>query len=74
MAGLFSQHCKTEIAFIPEFAMKLAVCWPKGNEGYLLLADDLCFQKHLSKKFVKERDNKEIRGLSWFYIKQQLDV
>ena len=54
--------------------MKLAVRWPKGNEGYLLLADDLCFQKHLSKKFVKERDNKKVRGLSWFYFKQQLGV
>ena len=30
-----------------EFAMKLIVCWPKGNEGYPHLADVLAL-KHLS--------------------------
>ena len=58
---------------MPEFAMRLMVCWPKGNEGYPHLADVLTL-KHLSNMFVKERDKNDERGLSWFYVKHQLDV
>lgn len=45
---------------MPEFAMKLAVCWPKGNEGYLLLADDLCFQTSLQKVRQRQITKKRI--------------
>ena len=55
MAGPFSQLSKTEIEFMPEFAMQLAVLSLKGNEGYLPLADDLCFQTSLEKVLQRER-------------------
>ena len=50
---------------MPEFAMKLAVLSLKGNEGYLPLADDLCFQTSLETFFKEEvGGGKEVGGLS----------
>ena len=54
MAGPFSQHSKTEIEFMPEFAMKLAVLSLKGNEGYLPLAA-CSFQTSLENVLQRER-------------------